>query len=103
VLFANLLIFPAKQIITYLFSHPFIAYENRNLFLIISIFIETIPIILKYSINLKIYSEFNRISYFEDKVDSQTIFSFSLTANIISAALGLMMLYVYASAVLHFA
>ena len=103
VFFANLLTFPPKQVIMFIFFPTIIVYENRNFILVISILIEVIPIILKCFINLKIYREFNRISFFEYEVENQTIITFSIIANVISAGLELIVLYGLASAVMTFA
>ncbi|MFW9818786.1 MAG: hypothetical protein ACFFE5_04185 [Candidatus Thorarchaeota archaeon] len=82
----NLVTYPLTQIFAFLFNTPYVPdYSN---FLFTSIAIEVFPISLECLLNVKIYNKFNELSYFENRVNNRIIIKSTLTANLVTFAIG---------------
>lgn len=82
----NLVTFPLTQLFAFLLNRPY--FIDLNYFLFVSIFIEAFPIILECLLNLKIFRKFNELQYFEYRVNNMTILKSTISANLVTFAIG---------------
>ncbi len=86
----NIFTFSLTQIVAFVvYQYFFIGIEFYSA-LFISILIEVFPISLEGLLFLKIFSALNETGYFQHRIKNNTILKFTITANLISFAFGIL-------------
>ncbi|MFX0020678.1 MAG: hypothetical protein ACFE9S_00010 [Candidatus Hermodarchaeota archaeon] len=86
----NIFTFTLTQIVAFvIYQYLFVGYEFYSA-LFVSILIEVFPITLEGLLFLKIFNALSETGYFQHRIKNNTILKFTITANLVSFAFGIL-------------